>query len=117
MGDTWSWGISSDPWKNTAFRIAMRKRAQCLESNLCSYDSASFYNFSRLLLKNGEHTWGGGVTHFLTLPDNYYAWSNKAFQKRLHSLSHKSMETVRIKLSPDAISMNFIFDSIIYLFK
>ena len=33
----------------------------------------SFYNFSRLLLKVGEHTWGLDVKHYL---GDYTHWSN-----------------------------------------
>ena len=49
----------------------------------CSLESVPFSNFSRLLLKNGEHTWGGDVKTFLNGYTNdsvYYAWSNADFQ-------------------------------------
>lgn len=57
IGDTWTHGIQSDPWKTAINRAAQREKSKCLESGGCSYDSKAFYNFSRLLLKNGEHTW------------------------------------------------------------
>lgn len=57
IGDTWTHGIQSDPWKTAVNRVAQRQRAQCLKSGQCSLNSIALYNFSRLLLKNGEHTW------------------------------------------------------------
>lgn len=58
MGDSWSFGIQSDPYKLAAHRIAQRHRSECIQSGKCSLDDSNFYNFSRLLLKNGEHTVG-----------------------------------------------------------
>ena len=57
IGDSWTHGIQSDPWKTAIHRAAQRERSKCLQFGGCSYDSIAFYNFSRLLLKNGEHTW------------------------------------------------------------
>ena len=57
IGDTWGYGIQSDPYKTAAHRNAQYLRAKCLEEWNCTTQSPYFYNFSRLLLKNGEHTW------------------------------------------------------------
>ena len=58
MGDSWSFGIQSDPYKLAAHRIAQSHRSQCIRSGRCLLNDSNFYNFSRLLLKNGEHTVG-----------------------------------------------------------
>eukprot|EP01084_Bolivina_argentea_P142466 250270_1 len=86
IGDTWTHGIQSDPWKTAVNRIAQRHRSKCLEEKLCTLNSYAFYNFSRLLLKNGEHTWGGDIKAFLGFTQQgspYYAWSNEQFYAAL----------------------------------
>eukprot|EP01084_Bolivina_argentea_P190566 327437_1 len=87
MGDTWVHGLQADPWKTAAYREAMRQRSQCLKQKQCSIYSTAFYNFSRFLLKNGEHTFGGDIKKFLFVETNnnsaYYNWSNTQFYKRL----------------------------------
>ncbi|ETO12693.1 hypothetical protein RFI_24683, partial [Reticulomyxa filosa] len=80
MGDTWSYGASADPWKMAVFRIAMRHRSTYLENE---EGSMYFYNFSRLLLKNGEHTFGGSTSRFLQ-NTTYQAWSNAQLQQVLN---------------------------------
>eukprot|EP00742_Colponemidia_sp_Colp-10_P005273 GILJ01005632.1.p1 GENE.GILJ01005632.1~~GILJ01005632.1.p1 ORF type:complete len:745 (+),score=92.80 GILJ01005632.1:37-2271(+) len=84
-GDTWIHGIASDPLKVAQFRALSRARTECIESKGawldCQPASPHFYNFSRLLLKNGEHTWGGDVKTFLDASHQpwYSHWSNDAF--------------------------------------
>lgn len=59
MGDTWTYGSSSDPLKTAQTRIMQRLRTECLEVNKqCSLQSNAFFNFSRFLVKCGEHTFG-----------------------------------------------------------
>jgi len=36
----------------------MRARSDCLQAGQCSIDDPRFFLFSRMLLKNAEHTWG-----------------------------------------------------------
>ena len=55
IGDSWTHGIQADPWKTAINRAAQRERSKCLQSGGCSLDSTAFYNFSRLLLKNGVY--------------------------------------------------------------
>jgi hypothetical protein len=57
-GDSWIFGPPSDPQKLAHMRIAQRLRSDCLDAGRCNATEQSFYNFSRLLLKNAEHTWG-----------------------------------------------------------
>jgi len=96
VGDTWIHGVASDPWKTAAFRAISRLRASCVRASTqpsthrklpahcdVAVTSPEFKNFSRLLLKGGEHTWGGDVKTFLgAWPLNnrtdapYFKWSN-----------------------------------------
>ena len=56
IGDTWTYGVAADPLKLAKFRIAQRYRSKYLESYTNDNASFAFNNFSRFLLKNGEHT-------------------------------------------------------------
>jgi hypothetical protein len=58
----------TDPLKNAQFREASRQRLACLDSGVCSKDSAAMQAFERLLGKVPEHT--AGVAHIWFLPDN-----------------------------------------------
>merc|ERR1719203_800171 len=80
MNDRWGYGIQSDPYKNAAYRNIMKLRADCLREKKCSLSSPAFYNFSRLLTKNGEHTWGASCKVALDSLDNstgYNVYYNK----------------------------------------
>merc|ERR1712232_973484 len=81
-------GIQSDPFKNAAYRNIMKLRTQCLRENECSLSSPAFYNFSRLLMKTGEHTWGASCKVALDQVDNatgYNAYYNKEVKEILYS--------------------------------
>lgn len=54
-------------------RIINRARTECEEAGRCSYDDQRYYNFSRLFIYNGEHTWGGDIKKFLHDTEN---WTN-----------------------------------------
>jgi hypothetical protein len=78
MGDTWIYGVPADPFKTAALREAMSARRACFDAGACSPIDERVYNFSRLLIKGVEHTWGGDTKKFLN--DTEYAqWSNAAF--------------------------------------
>eukprot|EP01084_Bolivina_argentea_P029224 54231_1 len=80
MGDTWQHGSASDPLKLGKFRIAENFRSECTE---CSYvNSYAFSNFSRFLLKNGEHTFGVSEKRFNNSID---AWSNPELKKAMNN--------------------------------
>src|SRR4051812_17336373 len=83
IGDTWIHGCQSDPIKLAQFRAASRLRVECeaMPTSACPRDER-YYNFSRLLIKVSEHTWGGDAKKFL--PD-YLHWDNVGFQKMLAS--------------------------------
>ena len=42
-----------------------RARTACEREGRCSHDDSRYYNFSRLFVYNGEHTWGGDIKAFL----------------------------------------------------
>jgi len=65
IGETWCYGNAADPLKMAKFRIAQKWRTEYIKNGLCSLDSPNFYNFSRFLLKNGEHTFGINVNKWL----------------------------------------------------
>ncbi|CAD7700287.1 unnamed protein product [Ostreobium quekettii] len=76
IGDTWIHGAASDPLKTAEFREVQRQRAACLGTGACSLGDPRVRNFSRLLMKYGEHTWGKDVKTFFNDTDH---WSNAAF--------------------------------------
>eukprot|EP00118_Oscarella_pearsei_P025553 m.308367 g.308367 ORF g.308367 m.308367 type:complete len:722 (+) comp43877_c0_seq1:88-2253(+) len=76
IGDTWIYGVPSDPVKVSQMREIMRARADCVQQARCDDKDERFYNFSRLLLKGPEHTWGGDTKQFL---NDYTNWLNKDF--------------------------------------
>ena len=88
MGDTWIHGVASDPWKTAASREVMRLRSDCLKAGECSLNETRFNSFSRLLIKNGEHTWGKDVKTFL---HDTTHWSNAEFQSVLNDSNFQDM--------------------------
>lgn len=78
IGDTWIYGIQSDPLKVAQFRSILRLRANCIREGECDQSDLNFKNFNRLLIKASEHTWGLDVKTFLHDTDN---WSNSDFEK------------------------------------
>ncbi len=73
IGDTWNYGVPSDPLKNAHFREISRLRRACIDSGDCDPESLTMQRFDRLLTKIPEHTWGEDTTWYLG--DNYN-WSN-----------------------------------------
>lgn len=57
MGDTWIYGVPSDPLKNAQFRAANRLRESCLAAGHCDNSDSRIQNFTRLLLKVPEVRW------------------------------------------------------------
>eukprot|EP00043_Microstomoeca_roanoka_P020970 m.254644 g.254644 ORF g.254644 m.254644 type:complete len:721 (-) comp18355_c0_seq1:279-2441(-) len=76
IADTWIYGIASDPLKNIQYRALTRARTACIADGKCNADDVVMRNFTRLLLKNPEHTWGGDVKTYLKDTTN---WLNKDF--------------------------------------
>jgi hypothetical protein len=94
-GDSWVWGVASDPLKTAQGRAVQRARAWCAYSCDCDHFSYEYLNFTRLLLKVGEHTDGGDVKMFLEAyvsnSSDYYQWSNEQFARVRHSKASKNM--------------------------
>ena len=53
------------------FRAYERARVACEEAGECSLDDKEYYDFSSLLTKNGEHTWGVDIKTYLNDHDNW----------------------------------------------
>lgn len=69
IGDTWIYGVSSDPQKTSEMRAMMRARAECVLVGKCSAAlEPGLSTFTHLLLKAAEHTWGGSYAgHMLVV--------------------------------------------------
>jgi hypothetical protein len=81
IGDVWIQGIGSDPHKMAEYNALSRARQACVDAKdeFCRMDNFAFLNFTRMLLKYPEHTWGsagyveGGI--------DVSKWSNAAFHQ------------------------------------
>ena len=97
MGDTWIHGSAADPIKMAKVRAVQRLRSQCIAASSCDSSSYAFYNFSRLLLKAGEHTFGADVSELLGAPDqfdsnsSYYLWSNDGLRRGLERPEYQTL--------------------------
>lgn len=78
IGDTWIYGISTDPLKLAQFREISRMRNQCILDGRCALSDIRIKRFSRMLIKIAEHTWGVDIKIFL---HDYLNWSNEKFEK------------------------------------
>ena len=91
VGDTWLHGAASDPHKSAMMKRASAARAACLGSGACSAGDAAVANFTRLLLKNTEHTWGKSLNKFL---GDFSNWSNAQLQAELARRAPNFMDVV-----------------------
>jgi hypothetical protein len=76
IGDTWIYGVGSDPARVAEFRALVRLRQRLLttwKNNKDEQGAAFIERFSRLLLKIPEHTWGVDTKEY---PGDYTRWSN-----------------------------------------
>lgn len=91
VGDTWVYGIPTDPVKRAYDHVAMDHRTACIADGSCAAAAgggaggpgasmSALYNFSRLLIKVPEHTDGRDVKTFLHDATN---WTNVQFQAAL----------------------------------
>eukprot|EP01084_Bolivina_argentea_P019782 36796_1 len=78
-------------------------RSDCLDGtdsscSSCTLDDFGMYNFSRFLLKNYEHTWGGSISKFLHYEDKigpFYYWSNQQFQPAVNSGNYSGFNILK----------------------
>jgi hypothetical protein len=78
FGDTWLYGVPSDPAKVSQYRSLLRYRDSCIRAKECDLKDPRVKEFSRLLVKIAEHTWGSDVKHYLNDKTN---WNNPEFNK------------------------------------
>ena len=89
IGDTWIYGTASDPWKTQQFYCIINTWERAIQSSPAVYlDDIRIHNFSRLLIKNGEHTWGKDVKTYL---NDWMNWDNKAFLAHLNTSPYQDM--------------------------
>lgn len=88
IGDTWIHGTASDPHKTAQFRAMQRARTECLNKNNCDLSDDQFFNFSRLLIKYGEHTWGKDVKVHL---HDFINWTNDKFHSIENHTNYQEM--------------------------
>jgi hypothetical protein len=71
--------MASDPNKLMAMRAIHRARTACEATGnpACTPSDPRYYNLSRLVQKNIEHTWGISVFHYGKEADK--DWGNEAF--------------------------------------
>jgi hypothetical protein len=78
FGDTWLYGVPSDPLKNSQYRALVRYRESCIRAKQCDIYDPRIKAFSRMLIKIAEHTWGSDVKKYLADTTN---WNNLEFYK------------------------------------
>eukprot|EP00656_Telonema_subtile_P005519 TRINITY_DN1250_c0_g2_i2.p1 TRINITY_DN1250_c0_g2~~TRINITY_DN1250_c0_g2_i2.p1 ORF type:complete len:838 (-),score=162.47 TRINITY_DN1250_c0_g2_i2:112-2625(-) len=77
VGDSWIYGVPSDPKKISVSRAIDRALTKYLANG--GVRDAPYLNFSRLAIKNCEHTWGKDVKS--NLKDNGLdVWANEGFE-------------------------------------
>ena len=89
LGDTWIYGCSSDPAKVRIMRLLARFREAAIASGTFVSSDERVENFSRNLVKLGEHTWGNNEgSLFTTDYSNAYFdlhYNDSSFQSPLAS--------------------------------
>lgn len=89
IGDTWIYGAASDPLKTQQFYSILRTWEKFIPSSPALYlEDVRILNFSRLLIKTGEHTWGKDVQKFL---NDWSDWDNEAFYSHLNTSHFQDM--------------------------
>ena len=89
IGDTWIHGVASDPLKTQKFYTIINTWYELIPSSPGLYlHDDRIHNFSRLLIKNGEHTWGKDVKKYL---NDWTNWDNKAFKSHLSTPPFQDM--------------------------
>ena len=98
IGDTWIYGAASDPLKLAMMRAMMRARAACIArgASTCAAEEPKLADFTRLLLKLPEHTWGGcGCAHMdLAMPTDSFTAIDLAAARANRSTSRDPFYTV-----------------------
>ena len=89
IADNWIYGVGSDPYKVAVMRAAARSRSAYLAGAAAGAMEDKLLNFSRQLLKGGEHTWGtdtqGPNKANTGLSSN--VWTNAELERARHNRS------------------------------
>jgi len=73
-------GAASEPVRGAFFRRASALLEQCAAAGGCAAGDPAIANFTRFLLKCGEHTWGKDIKTFLKDTSH---WTNEQLQAQL----------------------------------
>lgn len=79
IGDTWIWGVASDPKKIAEFRVLMNLRNKWIQEGVLQRGGNVDQKFTEPLLLVTEHTWGLDVKWNLHNWDKYSPDAFKAF--------------------------------------
>ena len=102
MGDTWVYGVPSDPQKVSRMRVINRAWASVAAAEpggaiaTALQRDAVLRNATRFALKLGEHTWGRDVKS--NLRDNY-DWTNANFERARTPGSANASQYARLEAS------------------
>ena len=89
IGDTWIYGIGTDPCKVAGYQELSRLRTRWIGSGVLTAGSKDYYEFSKNLLCVAEHTWG--YARFLL--DDYKHYSHAGLRKLRAEDKCKAVET------------------------
>ena len=104
MGDTWVHGSASDPIRTAFFKRAAVLRSRCLASGACSDSDPIIQNFTRLVLKAGEHTWGKDIKSFLHDTSH---WKNAELQQQIAGGAANFLDVISSWTEQRAWSVNY----------
>lgn len=88
-GDTWIYGVASDPLKTAQFRALSRLSKKWKDKNTFGPESKGYHTFYRNLAMVGEHTWG--LDHDTYLYDRA-VYNNEDFDQVKNSSKYKYLE-------------------------
>ena len=91
MGDTWMHGAASEPIRCAFFKRASNLLSQCVDAGKCVQGDATIANFTRFLIKCGEHTWGKDIKGFL---HDTTHWTNAELQAQLAAKAPNFVDVV-----------------------
>lgn len=89
IGDTWIWGVASDPKKIAEFRVLMNLRNKWIQEGLLLSGDRIDQKFTESLLLVTEHTWGLDVKWNL---HNWDKYSPEAFNTLVGTDTYNRME-------------------------
>lgn len=76
MGDSWIYGVGTDPWKVGAYRALLRLKDEWKAAGIWGADQRGYHDFMENLLLVAEHTWGMDLKKYLY---DYKNWGKSDF--------------------------------------